>query len=171
MIQMNLFKKQKQTHRELWLPRGNDGGKGYGAWDQHVHTAVFKMDNQKGPTAQHRKLWSMLCDSLDGRGVWERTDTCTYMAESLCCVPETITTLLMSCNHSSLMSNSLWPHGLWPARLFCPWNSPSKNTRVGSHSLLQGDLPDPGIKPESPTLQADSLLSEPPEKSLYKIKR
>ena len=26
------------------------------------------------------------------------------------------------------------------------------------------DLPDPGIEPESPTLQADSLLSEPPEK-------
>ena len=27
-----------------------------------------------------------------------------------------------------------------------------------------GDLPDPGSKPGSPTLQADSLLSEPPEK-------
>ena len=27
-----------------------------------------------------------------------------------------------------------------------------------------GDLPDPGIEPGSPALQADSLLSEPPEK-------
>ena len=27
-----------------------------------------------------------------------------------------------------------------------------------------GDLPDPGIKPRSPTLQADSLPSEPPQK-------
>ena len=27
-----------------------------------------------------------------------------------------------------------------------------------------GDLPDPGIKPRSPALQADSLPSEPPEK-------
>ena len=35
---------------------------------------------------------------------------------------------------------------------------------VGSHSLLQGDLPHPGIEPGSPTLQADSLLSEPPRK-------
>ena len=26
-----------------------------------------------------------------------------------------------------------------------------------------GDLPDPGIKPGSPTLQADALPSEPPE--------
>ena len=27
-----------------------------------------------------------------------------------------------------------------------------------------GDLPDPGIEPESPALQADSLPSEPPGK-------
>ena len=32
------------------------------------------------------------------------------------------------------------------------------------HFLLPGDLPDPGIKPESPALQADSLPSEPPGK-------
>ena len=30
--------------------------------------------------------------------------------------------------------------------------------------LSPGDLPDPGIKPRSPILQADSLLSEPPQK-------
>ena len=29
-----------------------------------------------------------------------------------------------------------------------------------------GDLPNPGIKPRSPALQADSLPSEPPEKFL-----
>ena len=37
-------------------------------------------------------------------------------------------------------------------------NSPSKNTGVGCHALQ------PGIKPRSPTLQVDSLLSEPPGK-------
>ena len=30
-----------------------------------------------------------------------------------------------------------------------------------------GDLPDPGIKPRSPALQADSLLSEPRGKSYF----
>ena len=30
-----------------------------------------------------------------------------------------------------------------------------------------GDLPDPAIEPWSPTLQADSLLSEPPEKPMF----
>ena len=29
-----------------------------------------------------------------------------------------------------------------------------------------GDLPDPGIEPRSPTLQADALTSEPPGKPL-----
>ena len=36
------------------------------------------------------------CGSLDGRGVWGRMDTCIRMAESLCCPPETITTLFIS---------------------------------------------------------------------------
>ena len=30
-----------------------------------------------------------------------------------------------------------------------------------------GDLPDPGIKPQSPALQAESLPSEPPGKPIY----
>ena len=38
----------------------------------------------------------------------------------------------------SVMSNSLRPHGLQPARSLCPWNSPVNNTGVGCHSLLQG---------------------------------
>ena len=37
----------------------------------------------------------MLCDSLDGRGVWEGMDTNICMVESLHCSPETITTLLV----------------------------------------------------------------------------
>ena len=30
-----------------------------------------------------------------------------------------------------------------------------------------GDLPNPGIKPRSPTLQADPLSAEPPKKSTW----
>ena len=33
---------------------------------------------------------------------------------------------------------------------------------VGCHSLLQGNFLNPGIRPVSPALQADSLPSEPP---------
>ena len=44
-----------------------------------------------------------------------------------------------SCNGSescSVVSNSLWPHGL-----YSPWNSLGQNTGVGSLSLLQGIFP------------------------------
>ena len=33
------------------------------------------------------------------------------------------------------------------ARLFCPWDSPGKNTGVGCYSLLQGIFPTQGSKP------------------------
>ena len=41
----------------------------------------------------------------------------------------------------SIISDSLQPHGLQPARLFCPWDPADKNTGVGCHSLLHGIFP------------------------------
>ena len=35
---------------------------------------------------------------------------------------------------------------------------------MGSLSLLQGNLPDPGIEPRSPALRAEALTIEPPGK-------
>ena len=43
--------------------------------------------------------------------------------------------------------DSLWPSGLKLTRLLCPWNSPGKNTGVGSHSLLQGIFLTQGSNP------------------------
>ena len=31
---------------------------------------------------------------------------------------------------------TVWPHRWQPTRFLCPWDSPSKNTRVGCHFLL-----------------------------------
>ena len=42
------------------------------------------------------------------------------------------------CSIISVVSDSLRPHGLYPARLFWQCNSPGKNTGVGCHFLLQG---------------------------------
>ena len=38
---------------------------------------------------------------------------------------------------TSVMSDSLWPHGRWPTRLLCPGDSSGKNTGVGCR-VLQG---------------------------------
>ena len=67
----------------------------------------------------------------------------------------------------SVVSDSFRLHGLWPTRLLHPWGFPGKNTGVGCHFLLQGNLPHPGIEPRSPTLQADALPSEPPRKPMF----
>ena len=71
---------------------------------------------------------------------------------------------------NSVLSNSFaqsYPtlSGLQPARFLCPWDFPGKNTGVGCHFLLQGDLPDPGIKPSSPVSPASAgglFTTEPP---------
>ena len=34
------------------------------------------------------------------------------------------------------MSDSLLPHGLYPTRLFHPWDFPGKSTEVGCHFIL-----------------------------------
>ena len=45
----------------------------------------------------------------------------------------------------SVLSDSVRPSGLQPARFLCPWqDSPGRNTGVGCHSLLPGIFPTQG---------------------------
>ena len=61
MIQMNLFAKQKHTHR-LWkqtygYQRGTVGVRdGLEFWDWHMHTAVYGVDGQWGPAVLHMEF-------------------------------------------------------------------------------------------------------------------
>ena len=57
------------------------------------------------------------------------------------------TLCVLSCSVASVVSNSSRPHGLQTPRLLCPWDSPGKNTGVGSHALLQGICPTRGLDP------------------------
>ena len=64
------------------------------------------------------------------------------------------------------ISNSLRLHGLQPARLLCPWGFSRQEYWGGLPCSPPGDLPNPEIKPSSPTMQMDSLLTEPPGKPM-----
>ena len=64
----------------------------------------------------------------------------------------------------SVLSDALRPNGLQSTKLLCPWNSPDKNTGVGSHSLLQGIFPTQGLNPCLLHCRQILLLSEPPGK-------
>ena len=63
------------------------------------------MDDQQGPTVEHRELYSAFYNYLTGRRIWERIDTCTCKTESFCCTPETKTAL--SINNKKDNSNQL----------------------------------------------------------------
>ena len=55
----------------------------------------------------------------------------------------------------SVVSNSLRPHGLWPASVVCSWDFPGKNTGVGC--LLHGIFPTQGLNQHLLCWQMDSL--------------
>ena len=54
-----------------------------------------------------------------------------------------------------------------PARLLCLWGFSRQEYWSGLPCPPPGDPLNPGIEPRYPTLQADSLPSEPPGKPLY----
>ena len=58
---------------------------------------------------------------------------------------------------SSVMSDSLQPHGVKPARLLCPWDFPGKNTGICCHFLLQGTFLTQGLNTHLLHWQVDFL--------------
>ena len=63
---------------------------------------------------------------------------------------------------TSVVSDSVRPHRWQPSRLLRPWNSPSKNTGVGCHFLLQSVK----VKSESEVTQSCLTLRDPMDCSL-----
>ena len=61
----------------------------------------------------------------------------------------------------SVISDSLQPHGLQPARLFSPWGFSKQKYWSGLPCPPLGDLLHPGIEPRSLSFQADSSQMEP----------
>ena len=62
------------------------------------------------------------------------------------------------CIGRSVVSASLQPHG---QRRICPWDSPGKNSGVGSHSFLYGISPNLGTEAGSPALMVPVVKNLP----------
>ena len=57
---------------EFMVPGGGVGRRDRpGVWDWYIHTAIFKTDNQHGPTAQDRKTCSIFFNNLNGKRIWK----------------------------------------------------------------------------------------------------
>ena len=61
----------------------------------------------------------------------------------------------------AVMFDSLRPCGLKPTKPLCPWGFSRQEYWSGLPCPPPGDLPNSGIEPRSPTLQAGSLPAEP----------
>ena len=84
-----------------------------------------------------------------------------YIGKLGLCDPSMCMLVCMCVSHT-VVSNSLQPHGLKPARLLCPWGFSRQECWSGLPFPSPGNLPDPGIiKPGSPVLQVFTLPSEP----------
>ena len=74
----------------------------------------------------------------------------SYATSISVCVCVCVCVCARACVHAralscQVVSEFLQPHELKLARLFCPWDFPSKNTGVGYHILLEGVLPTQGL--------------------------
>ena len=47
-------------------------GKSGWVWYKYTHTTMHKIDNQQGPTVEHRELYSILCNNLYEKRIWKR---------------------------------------------------------------------------------------------------
>ena len=91
------------------------------------------------PSNEHPGLISFQMDWLDLLAVQETLKSLLQHRSSKA-------SILRSVSHS-VVPDSLQPHGLQPARLLCPWDSPGKNTEVGCHFLLWEIFPTQGSNP------------------------
>ena len=84
------------------------GGRGESGWGTHVNPWLIHVTVWQKPL-QYCKVISLQLIKINGKkkSKWVKTES-----ESVSC---------------SVMSDSLRPHGLYPTRLLCPWDSPGKD--------------------------------------------
>ena len=117
-----------------------------------VTLLYLKWTTNKVLSYKHRcLLCSLLCGSLDGKGVWERMDPCICMVESPCSSPETITALVTGFVCAKPPQLCRLFAILWTVARQAPLSMGFSRQEYRSWlpCLPPGDLPDPGIKPAS----------------------
>ena len=129
-------------------------------WATNTFTLPHPRTHLRGKSQQMKKLDPLSSEdagALDlGRGLalWADLDPGTWDLRQL--------HVFESESEVAQSSPTLRCQGLEPARFRCPWGFSRQGYWRGLPFPSPGDLPDPGIEPGCPALQADSLPSEPP---------
>ena len=141
----SLEEKQSHLHTQSLSRRGSEwqcevqtqpgdelAARRFGIWDRSPNAAIFRswlVGHDSGKCSKScsetRNEQSPLTLNTSAKPTWFHTRVCSYSA----------------------MPDSLWPHGLQPARFLCSWDLPGKDTGVDFHFLLQGTFPTQGSNP------------------------
>ena len=116
----------------------------------HLHFLRFKYLRNETDLVNLFALGLYHMYSVNNHFIMELQISVHLKAKNCCLVAKSRPTLLQA-------------PGLWPARLLCPWDFPSKNAGVACHSLLQG-IPDPRVELKSPALAGGFFTTESPGK-------
>ena len=162
----------------------------------NIHTTLCKTDNQQGPTVYHNTQYSVItymrkesekeCITVSLFCIPETNttlyihSTAIFFCKSVNGEKYTMLTLTERKKRVGEKSEVKWSEVklLSRVRLFATWWTVAyqaplsmgfsrKKYWSGLPFPSPGDLPDPGIEPGFPTLEADALTSEPPGKPQY----
>ena len=139
-------------------------------YDIDIHSILttgqltFKKNNSNGRNARVENLGK----------AWPCRINCSSLIRQKHLRP--VCTYMLYCAKSLQLCLILWPYGLQPLRLLCPWRLSRREYWNGLPCSPAGDLPYPGTKPDSPCLlhwQVGSLPWVSPEKPVctYTLKR
>ena len=117
-----------------------------------LHICTFHLSH-KGPWERGRLPTPLMLGSSPGQGWWEGNQLPQVGAKAFYSYIEPSVLCLVVQSHPTLCD----PMDCSPPGSSVHGDSPGKNTRVGCYP--PGDLPNPGIKPRSPTLGAQELGS------------
>ena len=154
-----------QAAEEPSIGRNRPGMSAFGSQKRARVTGV--------PTAEAEGRSPDFLEPVSSSVHWDTNDATSQGGEPLCSVSIflsafcALSTGKPVCQVSSVVSNSLQPHGLYSARLLYPRDSPGKNTGVGCYFLFQGIFLTQGSNPHVLCLlhwRPGSLLLAPPGK-------
>ena len=90
------------------------------------------------------KVYTEVLLCVPGLGLPPDTCTDSWFPIQVSLTLQCVCACMCVCSTALVVSNSLWLYGLEATRLLFPRDSPSNNTGVGCHALLQGIFPTQG---------------------------
>ena len=134
--------RRKVQAAPVFLPGKSHGQRSLAGYNPWGHK---ELDTRSDWTHAHTHMCMYILNNQVTRGVDTVSTLCSHShcfasLSSLFQKLSKYSKCMCACSVASVVSDSVWSHGLHPTRLFCPWNSPGKNTGMDCGAVLQGSV-------------------------------